>query len=78
MATDWAADDAASKGIRPVDYARWRDMDVVQIGDNVRSADLCDVRCQGGLPSNHLTLTFKAKGADAREMMSTGIVLNTR
>jgi hypothetical protein len=68
----------SSNGARPVDYAPWGDMRLVQIGENVRSTGHCGFRCQSGLPDPRMTLTFTAKGVDASGHMSNVVVLNTR
>jgi len=79
LATDATAYDALSgNGARAVDYTRWKDMNIVEIGDNVRSVDFCGFSCQRGLPDNRMTLTFKAKGVDPRGMMGNEVVLNTK
>src|SRR5262249_28655987 len=62
-----------------VGYDQLRNMRILEIGENVRNADHCGFNCQAGLKENYLTLTFTAKnGLDTAEMMSNGIVLNTR
>jgi hypothetical protein len=72
-----AADDATSgAGVRTIDYNGWRDMNLVQIGDKVRSADHCGFACQAGLPDRRMTLTFTAKGVDPSKQMSNILVLN--
>lgn len=75
-----AADPSAdfSNGLTTVDYTRWRDMKLVQIGDNVRSVDHCGFRCQFGIADNRLTLTFASRGLDASKYMEKVIVLNNR
>ncbi len=79
LATDEAATDATScTTAKTVDYARWRGMKLVQIGENVRPIGYCGFECQSGFPSNHLTLAFTAKGIDVSGRMSDVAVLNTR
>jgi hypothetical protein len=79
LATDEAAFDAASgKTIRPVDYTRWKDMKIVQIGWKVRSNDHCDFHCQAGHIESHRTLTFTAVGGDPSPQMRNVVVLNTQ
>jgi hypothetical protein len=75
MATDEAAYDPSGNGVRRVDYTGWKNMKLVQIGDNVRSTDHCGFRCQAGVPDPRLTLTFTAKG-DVTRQMSNVLVLN--
>ena len=78
LATDEAAFDAASgKTIRPVDYTRWKDMKIVQIGWKVRTNDYCSFHCQGGHLESHRTLTFTALGGDPSPQMRNVVVLNT-
>jgi|SRR5579871_541484 len=79
LATDEAAFDAASgKVIKTVDYSRWKDMKIVQIGEKLRSNDFCLFRCQTGAPETHRTLTFTAVGGDPSSQMSGLVALNTR
>ena len=69
LAEQEAADAAPRNGVRTVDYTRWRDMKIMQIGANVRSADTCGFRCQAGLTDNRMTLRFTANGVDASKYM---------
>jgi len=79
LATDQAAFDAASgKTIKPVDYTRWKDMKIVQIGERVRTNDYCDFHCQAGHLESHRTVTFTAVGGDPSPQMRNVVVLNTR
>jgi hypothetical protein len=57
VATAPEASDA--NGVRKVDYGHWRNMKLVQVGENAKSADLCGFQCQSGLVENRLTLSFK-------------------
>jgi len=75
-AAEAASDATSSTGVRTVDYAGWKDMKLMQIGDKVRSADTCGFACQGGLSDRRMTLTFSAKGGDVSKQMSTILVLN--
>jgi hypothetical protein len=50
----------SGSGIKTVDYARWRDMKLVQVGENVHSEDHCGFRCQSGGPENRLTVSFRS------------------
>jgi hypothetical protein len=79
LATDESVQNASSgDGIKRIDYNRWRDMKMVQIGENVRSTDYCGFSCQGGLKDNRMTLTFKTKGIDVSKQMNNLVVLNTK
>jgi hypothetical protein len=79
MATDETAyDPSAGTGVKKVDYARWNDMKLVQIGEKVRSTEHCAFACQSGLPDKRMTLTFHAKGGDPSAQMGNILVLNTR
>jgi hypothetical protein len=55
-----AFDKSAANGIKKVDYARWKDMRLLQIGENAHVSDYCGFRCQSGGPEDHLTLTFRS------------------
>ena len=68
---DEATYNASHNGVRTVTYPGMPGMKLVQIGDNVRSKDYCDFRCQSGVPDPRMTVTFIAKVADPREEMST-------
>ena len=74
-AAEAASDATSSTGVRTVDYAGWKDMKLMQIGDKVRSRDYCGFACQSGLPDRRMTLTFSAKD-DVSKQMSTILVLN--
>jgi len=77
VAQDEAAANAWSPGsIRKIDYANWKGMRLVQIGEKVRPANVCGFHCQAGLPETHLTFTFKATAGDPTERMSKMVVLN--
>ena len=79
LATDESAyDPSAGGGFKKVDYTRWSDMKLVQIGEKVRSTEYCGFACQSGLPDKRMTLTFHAKGADPSAQMGNILVLNTR
>jgi hypothetical protein len=79
LATDETAFDAASgKTIKAVDYTRWKDMKIVQIGEKVRTNDHCDFHCQAGHLESHRTVTFTAIGGDPSSQMRNVVVLNTR
>ena len=78
LATDEAATDAPSgEAVKAGDYAHWRGMKLVQIGDIVR-ADDCGYWCKMGRPNDRMTLTYTAKGIDVSGRMSDVAVLNTR
>jgi len=77
MATDEGASNVdSSTGVRKVNYSLWSHMKLVQIGGNVQSADHCGFRCQGGLPENHMTLTFTANGIDPSGQMRDVLAVN--
>ena len=79
LATDESAFDAASgKPIKNVDYNRWKEMKIVQVGEKVRTNDVCGFRCQAGHPETHRTVTFRATGGDPSSKMGSVVVLNTR
>ncbi len=79
LATDPSVSDATSGNVvKTVDYTRWSDMKIVQIGDKVRSTNYCGFACQAGLPDKRMTLTFTAKGMDVSKQMGNILVLNTR
>ena len=59
-----ASDISSSNGVRTIDYTRWRDMKMVQVGDNVRTNYYCGFRCQSGFREIGVTLTFMANGVD--------------
>lgn len=75
LAMDEAAYNASSPGIRAVSYSNWRGMKLVQIGDHVRSTDICGFHCQSGVPDPRMTLTFVTKGVDASKDMDTVLAL---
>jgi hypothetical protein len=77
VAKDESAFDAASGKFKTVDYNRWRDMKIVQIGEKVRTNDYCSFHCQAGHPEPHRTLTFIAVGGDPSPRMRDIVVLNT-
>jgi hypothetical protein len=77
LAADQSAD-AWGTGIKTVDYTRWMDMKLVQIGDHVRSLDYCSFRCQAGLADRRKTLSFIAKGGDPSERMRDLVVYNEK
>src|SRR5262245_37301929 len=72
------ADDVASgeSGVRNIDYSSWRNMKLVQIGYDVRSADYCNFRCQSGLTDNRLTVTFKTKGLEGQRQIDAMVASN--
>ncbi len=75
-----AIDESVSNGsgpIKTVDYNHWKDMKIVQIGERVRSNDVCSFRCQSGHLENRRTLTFTAIGGDPSARMSGLIALNS-
>jgi hypothetical protein len=76
VATNDAAYGASSNGLRSIDYSHWRDMKLIEIGNNVHSADTCNFRCQQGLPDPRMTLTFKATNGNPRDQMNEIVVLN--
>jgi hypothetical protein len=79
LATDESAFDAASgKSIKTVDYNRWKEMKIVQVGEKVRTNDYCGFHCQSGLPDDHRTVTFRATCGDPSSQMGSLVVLNTR
>jgi hypothetical protein len=69
--------DAASGKIKTVDYNRWKDMKIVQIGEKVRTNDYCSFHCQAGHLESRRTLTFTAVGGDPSPQMRDVVVLNT-
>jgi len=75
LATAPEASDA--NGIRKIDYGRWRDMKLVQVGENAQVIDPCGFRCQSGTAEDHLTLRFKSVNGGMPEMGSI-VVLNQR
>jgi len=77
VATDESAFDAATgKTIKTVDYNRWKEMKIVQLGEKVRTNDVCSFHCQSGLPDDHRTLTFRATAGDPTPQMRSVVVLN--
>jgi len=66
---------ASSPEVRKVDFAAWRGMKLVQIGDNILPG-YCNFRCQSGLGTNELTLTFTAHGQDPTDTMKSMIAVN--
>lgn len=80
VAIDGTASDASGGAARPVDYERWREMSLVQIGDRVRVRDSCGFRCQQGLADNRpMTLRFtSARGVDVRQEMRDVVVFDAR
>jgi hypothetical protein len=68
---------ASDPAVRKVDYTRWRDMKLVEIGDHIRSG-YCDFRCQSGFSNNEVTLTFVAHGNDPTDTMQNMIAVNAR
>ena len=63
---DYAA--ASGNGVKTVDYTSWRDMNLEQIGENVRFVDDCGYWCKMGRPNNRVTLRFTSVGAGAHQM----------
>lgn len=61
---------ASNPAVRKVDYTRWRDMKLVEIGDHIRYG-YCDFRCQSGFGYNTVTLNFVAHGQDPTDTMKT-------
>lgn len=78
LATDETAFDSASGTVKTVDYSRWKDMKIVQIGEMVRASDYCDFHCQTGTIQTRRTLTFTAVGGDPSSQMSGLVAVNTR
>ena len=77
MAKDETAANAWFPGsIRKIDYANWKGMSLVQIGERVRPTNICGFHCQAGLPETHMTYTFKATGGDPTERMGKMVVFN--
>jgi hypothetical protein len=58
----------ASNGVAAVDYSSWKGMKLVQIGANVRAKEECYVRCQFGVPSARMILTFRTVNAGRQPM----------
>ena len=76
LATDEAAENGSSKGVTSIDYSRWRDMKLIEIGSEVHSPDNCGFRCQSGLPDPRMTLTFKATHGNPKDQMHDIVVFN--
>jgi hypothetical protein len=66
-----------TNGAKKIDYTRWKDMRLVQVGEDARSIDYCGLRCKSGVPENRLTLTFKSINGGMAEM-SNVVVFNRR
>jgi len=77
MAVDEAAL-ASGPGARKVDYSRWRDMKLVEIGDHVRPSPYCSLRCQSGADYNTMTVNFTAHGQDPTETMKQMVAISSR
>ena len=54
-----AAEAFASNGAKKIDYSDWKDMKLVQVGENAQSIDPCQT-CLSGLAEKRLTLRFKS------------------
>jgi hypothetical protein len=76
LATNDATYGASSNSLRTVDYSRWRDMKLIELGSDVRSLDTCNFRCQSGLPDPRMTLTFKATHGNPKDQMNEIVVFN--
>ncbi len=72
---DSTANAGSGKDVKPVAYNRWRDMNMVQIGDGARVNIPCSFRCQHGLPEKQIAVTFFGKTFDFSQMDKT-VVLN--
>ena len=72
-----AFDKITGNGVKKVDYSRWKDMKLVQVGENAKAADICSFRCQTGTAEDHLTLTFKSVNGGMPEMGNI-VVLSKR
>lgn len=58
-----------AKAFRYVDYERMmRDGSAVLIGTNARSLDICNFKCQSGLPDNRMTLTFRGISSSDKQI----------
>ena len=75
LATSSEASNAG--GVKKIDYNRWKDMKLVQVGDNAQALDHCGFRCQSGMSEDRLTLTFKSVNGGMPEMGNL-VVLNGR
>jgi hypothetical protein len=72
-----AFDRITANGVKRVDYSRWKDMKLIQVGENAQVIDHCGFRCQSGSPEDHLTLSFKSVNGGMPEMGSI-VVFNKR
>src|SRR5262249_54112537 len=70
-----ATDDASSSGAKNVAYTRWAGMKLSQIGNQVRSGDTCNFRCQSGLADYRPTkIIFRTTGATADAMKGINVI----
>lgn len=72
---DGTATASGTGGVRTVDYAKWKGMKLVKIGENVRVTDICSFSCQSGLLPRRITLRFTSSGIDVKDQMKEVAVL---
>ena len=68
---------ANGNGVRKVDYGRWKDMKMVQIGDHARADSYCSLRCQSDGKETITRVTFVSTGGDVSERMNNVVALST-
>ena len=78
LVTDETTASGISSGnsVRTIDYTRWRDMKMVQVGDNARTNYYCQLRCQSGFRESSVTLTFMADGVDLSKQGNNMLALD--
>jgi hypothetical protein len=77
LATSSEAFDQITNGAKKIDYAGWKDMKLVQVGEDAKATDTCGFRCQSGGPEDHLTISFKSVNGGMPEKGNI-VVLNKR
>ena len=71
-----AAEVFAANGAKKIDYSDWKDMKLVQVGENAQSIDPCQT-CQSGSAEKKLTLRFKSVNGGMPKMENV-VVLNAK
>jgi len=66
-----------AQGVKKIEYGHWKDMKLLQVGENAKSIDLCGFLCQSGHVEDHLTLTFRSVNGGMSEMGNL-VVYNQR
>ena len=68
-----AAEAFAANGAKKIDYSNWKDMKLVQVGENAQSIDPCQ-SCQSGSAEERLTLRFKSVNGGMPKMENVAVL----